>query len=259
MNPSRSSPASPTTRSPSTIFSLRSRALGGSSITALVFVLADRLLRPLSRAARRIRGGRPAPAANWRSAGPRQPFFLFLFIFWWAAGSQLAGAARRRRTRSKSTSSPSSGCGRCSSRTACARSTKSMLPIGTPVRLVMTSQDVIHSLFLPALRIKQDVLPDRYTYLWFTASKPGIYHLLCARILRHRSFAHDRPLVLMPPADYARWMRGAAAGGRPCRARASSCSARSAARAAMAPIRACTRPTSMASTAAPCTSPTAAR
>ena len=66
-------------------------------------------------------------------------------------------------------------------------------PIDTPVRLIMTSQDVIHSMFLPALRIKQDVLPDRYTYLWFTAKKPGIYHLLCTQFCGTGAFAHDRP------------------------------------------------------------------
>ena len=44
----------------------------------------------------------------------------------------------------------------------------------------MTSQDVIHDLYLPALRLKQDILPDRYTYLWFNANKTGIFHFTCA-------------------------------------------------------------------------------
>src|SRR3546814_2659715 len=47
------------------------------------------------------------------------------------------------------------------------------VPVGNPVRLTMTSQDVIHSLYVPALRLKQDVLPGRYTELWFTATRPG--------------------------------------------------------------------------------------
>ena len=69
----------------------------------------------------------------------------------------------------------------------------------------MTSEDVIHSMYLPALRLKQDVLPGRYTYLWFTADKPGIYHLECAEFC---GTGHSRMvgrLVLMTPADYARW------------------------------------------------------
>ncbi len=57
----------------------------------------------------------------------------------------------------------------------------------------MTSQDVIHSLFLPALRIKQDVLPDRYTYLWFTARQDRHLPSHLRGILRHRTLAHGRP------------------------------------------------------------------
>ena len=55
------------------------------------------------------------------------------------------------------------------------------LPIGRPVKLVMTSQDVIHDFFVPAFRTKQDVLPGRYTTMWFTPTKPGKYHLFCAQ------------------------------------------------------------------------------
>ncbi len=78
-------------------------------------------------------------------------------------------------------------------------------PTGRPVELIMTSEDVIHSMFLPALRLKQDVLPGRYTYLWFNADKPGIYHLLCAE---YCGTAHSRMtgrFVLMSPVDYSRW------------------------------------------------------
>jgi cytochrome c oxidase subunit 2 len=53
-------------------------------------------------------------------------------------------------------------------------------PIGRPVGLQMTSQDVIHSLYIPAFRIKQDVLPFRYTTLWFEATRTGRFHLFCA-------------------------------------------------------------------------------
>jgi len=78
-------------------------------------------------------------------------------------------------------------------------------PVGRPVRLIMTSQDVIHSLFLPALRLKQDVLPGRYTYLSFTADKPGVYHLLCAELCGSEHSRMTGRLVLMNAADYARW------------------------------------------------------
>ena len=54
------------------------------------------------------------------------------------------------------------------------------VPIGRDVKMIMTSQDVIHSFFVPAFRIKQDVLPGRYTVAWFHPTKAGTYHLHCA-------------------------------------------------------------------------------
>jgi cytochrome c oxidase subunit 2 len=54
------------------------------------------------------------------------------------------------------------------------------IPAGVPVRLVMTSKDVLHSFYAPAMRVKQDVVPRRYTYAWFEATKPGTYRLTCA-------------------------------------------------------------------------------
>ena len=54
------------------------------------------------------------------------------------------------------------------------------VPANTPVRLVMTSVDVLHSFYAPAMRVKQDVVPRRYTYAWFEATKPGTYRLTCA-------------------------------------------------------------------------------
>ncbi len=54
------------------------------------------------------------------------------------------------------------------------------VPAGVPVRLVMTSKDVLHSFYVPAFRVKQDLVPRRYTYIWFDATKPGTYRLTCA-------------------------------------------------------------------------------
>src|SRR6266699_1673456 len=55
------------------------------------------------------------------------------------------------------------------------------VPLGRPIKLTMTSEDVIHSFFVPAFRIKQDVLPGRYTTLWFEANRAGTYRLFCAQ------------------------------------------------------------------------------
>ncbi|HEY5937511.1 MAG TPA: cytochrome c oxidase subunit II [Kofleriaceae bacterium] len=54
------------------------------------------------------------------------------------------------------------------------------VPAGVPVRLVMTSTDVLHAFYAPAMRVKQDIIPRRYTYVWFNATKPGTYRLTCA-------------------------------------------------------------------------------
>ena len=67
------------------------------------------------------------------------------------------------------------------------------VPVGRDVKLIMTSQDVIHSFYVPAFRIKQDVLPGRYTTAWFHATKPGTYHLFCAEYCGTAALRHDRP------------------------------------------------------------------
>ena len=64
------------------------------------------------------------------------------------------------------------------------------VPMGRPVKITLASEDVIHSFFIPAFRIKHDVVPGRYDTMWFTATKPGRYHIFLRRILRHRAFRH---------------------------------------------------------------------
>jgi cytochrome c oxidase subunit 2 len=80
------------------------------------------------------------------------------------------------------------------------------VPAGEPVRLVMASQDVVHSLFVPALRLKQDVVPGRYTSMWFTADMPGTYRLACAEFCGADHSVMGGSVVVMEPADYARWL-----------------------------------------------------
>jgi len=66
------------------------------------------------------------------------------------------------------------------------------VPVGQNVKLIMTSQDVIHSFFVPAFRIKQDVLPGRYTTLWFKATVPRALSSVLRRILRNDALRHGR-------------------------------------------------------------------
>jgi cytochrome c oxidase subunit II len=82
------------------------------------------------------------------------------------------------------------------------------VPTGQNVKLIMTSQDVIHSFFIPAFRLKQDVLPGRYTTLWFKATTPGIYHLFCAEYCGTSHSGMIGNIVVMEPQDYAQWMTG---------------------------------------------------
>jgi cytochrome c oxidase subunit II len=80
------------------------------------------------------------------------------------------------------------------------------VPTGQDVKLIMTSQDVIHSFFIPAFRLKQDVLPGRYTTLWFKATKPGVYHLFCAEYCGTMHSGMGGSIVVMEPQEYAQWM-----------------------------------------------------
>jgi cytochrome c oxidase subunit 2 len=80
------------------------------------------------------------------------------------------------------------------------------IPVGRPIRLVMTSQDVIHSFFVPAFRLKQDLLPDRSTELVFTASKPGTYHLFCAEFCGTQHSHMTGEIVVLSAGDYDTWL-----------------------------------------------------
>ncbi|MEZ2416468.1 cytochrome c oxidase subunit II [Luteibacter sp. RCC_6_2] len=77
---------------------------------------------------------------------------------------------------------------------------------GQPVRLVMTSQDVIHDVFVPAFRVKQDVLPGRYTDLWFIPTRTGTYDLFCAEFCGTDHSRMRGTVVVETPADHARWL-----------------------------------------------------
>jgi cytochrome c oxidase subunit 2 len=87
------------------------------------------------------------------------------------------------------------------------------VPIGRPVKLVMGSEDVIHSFFIPAFRVKADVIPGRYNTLWFTASKPGKYHIFCTQYCGTKHSAMIGTVTAMDPSDYQVWLSGGAGGG----------------------------------------------
>ncbi len=86
------------------------------------------------------------------------------------------------------------------------------VPVGRPVKLRMTSEDVIHDFFIPAFRVKKDVLPGRYTTLWFEATKPGDYHLFCAQYCGLQHAGMIGHVIVMTPTDYENWLSGGATG-----------------------------------------------
>jgi cytochrome c oxidase subunit II len=82
------------------------------------------------------------------------------------------------------------------------------IPVGRPVRLTMTSEDVIHSFYVPSFRTKQDVVPGRYTTTWFTATKPGKYHLFCAEYCGTKHSGMIGWVYAMEPDKFQDWLAG---------------------------------------------------
>ena len=130
--------------------------------------------------------------------------FLFLFIAWFTAASSLGSLTPNKdgmqihvvaKQWMWKTQHPNG-----------AREINALhVPVGTPVTLLMTSEDVIHSFFVPQFRIKQDVLPGRYTQTWFEATTTGTFHLFCTQLCGTEHARMIGDVVAMPPADYARW------------------------------------------------------
>ena len=130
--------------------------------------------------------------------------FLALFIAWWTAASDLGSLSPVKggleihvvaKQWMWKTQHPNG-----------AREINALhVPINEPVTLLMTSEDVIHSFFVPQFRIKQDVLPGRYTQTWFQATTTGTFHLFCTQLCgtEHSRMVGD--VIAMTPQDYADW------------------------------------------------------
>jgi cytochrome c oxidase subunit 2 len=86
------------------------------------------------------------------------------------------------------------------------------VPIGRPVKLVMASEDVIHDFFVPAFRVKEDVVPGKYTTLWFKATKTGKYHLFCSQYCGTNHALMGGWVYVLQPAEYEAWLAGENAG-----------------------------------------------
>jgi len=82
------------------------------------------------------------------------------------------------------------------------------IPVGRKVKLIMTTEDVIHDFFVPAFRIKADVVPGRYTSEWFEATKPGTYHLFCAEYCGMNHSGMIGSVIVMEPREFDNWLSG---------------------------------------------------
>jgi len=138
---------------------------------------------------------------GWTSA----TLFLALFIFWWVSSSQLSALVAPKNALEIHVvakqwmwkTQHSNG----------AREINELhVPLDKPVRLIMTSEDVIHSFFVPAFRMKKDVLPGRYTETWFRATKLGVFHLFCAEYCGSEHSRMTGRIVVMQADGYARWL-----------------------------------------------------
>lgn len=92
------------------------------------------------------------------------------------------------------------------------------IPVGRKVKLIMTSEDVIHDFFVPAFRTKADVVPGRYTTIWFEATKPGKYHLLCAEYCGMNHSGMTGSVYVMEPREFDNWLSGNAGNASPAAA-----------------------------------------
>lgn len=86
------------------------------------------------------------------------------------------------------------------------------VPVGRPVQLTMISQDVFHSFSIPAFRVKREVIPGRYTTVWFTATQAGTYHLFCTQYCGTLHSEMIGEVTAMSPSDYEAWLAGSTSG-----------------------------------------------
>jgi len=87
------------------------------------------------------------------------------------------------------------------------------VPVGRAVKLITTSEDVIHDFFVPAFRVKADVVPGRYVSIWFHATKPGRYRIFCAEYCGTRHSGMTGEVIVMEPSEYQTWLSGGAVEG----------------------------------------------
>ncbi len=189
------------------VFLLLLSAFMCAAIFTMILVFAIRFRRRAGVEAEQIEGSHKLEI-TWSVA----PLFVFLFIFFWGAFVYF-----QERTPPRNATTvyvvAKQWMWKIQHEEGVREINQLHVPVGRDVKLLMTSQDVIHSFFVPAFRLKQDVLPGRYTTLWFRATKPGTYHLFCAEYCGTQHSGMIGQVVVMEPAQYEAWLGGGAASG----------------------------------------------
>ena len=86
------------------------------------------------------------------------------------------------------------------------------VPVGKPVQLTMISMDVFHSFSIPDFRVKREVIPGRYSTVWFQATEPGVYHLFCTQYCGTKHSGMIGEVTVMTPEDYQKWTQESTSG-----------------------------------------------
>jgi cytochrome c oxidase subunit II len=174
-------------------------------IFTLIVVLAVRYRRRPGVEAEQIEGS-TVLEVTWSVV----PFFIFLFIFAWGAVIYFQGRTPPRNATEVYVVAKQ-WMWKLQHQEGPREINQLHIPVGHDVKLIMTSQDVIHSFFIPAFRIKQDVLPGRYTTVWFHPVKAGTYHLFCSQYCGSSHSGMIGDIVVMEPVEYATWLTGGTA------------------------------------------------
>ncbi len=87
------------------------------------------------------------------------------------------------------------------------------VPLGRPIKILVTSEDVLHDLYFPSFRTKIDAIPGRYMPMWFTATKPGRYHIFCAEYCGTKHSGMIGTVIVMQPQEYQAWLTGGTSEG----------------------------------------------
>jgi cytochrome c oxidase subunit 2 len=145
-----------------------------------------------------------AISREWEIGWTSATFFIAIFIFWWAGSTQLRFWEIPKNALEIHVIGKQwmwkiqhpSGASEIDTLHA---------PAGVPVKLVVTSRDVVHSFYIPAFRLKRDAVPGRYNEAWFQATRPGKYDLLCSEFCGLDHSEMRGQVIIMSPADYVKW------------------------------------------------------